>query len=114
MARYRPTTVARFWSKVDVRDNDIECWEWKASKNAGGYGRFKANGTTQNASRIAWEIAHDAPLWGKVARHTCDNPACCNPAHIIPGDQADNIADKMQRGGIGTACCAARRTRGRN
>ena len=97
MAVYDPITVARFWSKVDVTPDD-GCWEWRASRFPLGYGRFKANGVVQNASRIAWEIANERPLLHLMARHTCDNPGCCNPAHLVPGTQADNMADKVERG----------------
>lgn len=32
-----------------------------------------------------------------VTRHGCDNRACINPDHIIPGSNADNVHDKMER-----------------
>lgn len=32
------------------------------------------------------------------ARHTCDNPPCCRPKHLINGTHADNMADKKARG----------------
>lgn len=35
---------------------------------------------------------------GIVIRHTCDNPLCCNPRHLIPGTQADNVRDMVERG----------------
>ena len=34
---------------------------------------------------------------GEVARHTCDNPGCVNPDHIIAGTQLDNIRDREER-----------------
>lgn len=37
-------------------------------------------------------------LRGVVARHTCDNPRCINPEHIIPGTHADNNRDRAERG----------------
>ena len=35
---------------------------------------------------------------GEVARHTCDNPICVNPDHLLPGTQRDNVDDMMRRG----------------
>lgn len=35
---------------------------------------------------------------GEVARHTCDNPACCRPDHLVVGTQADNVRDRVERG----------------
>lgn len=34
----------------------------------------------------------------KVVRHTCDNPRCINPFHLILGTQHDNVHDAMERG----------------
>lgn len=98
MATHSPITVARFWSKVDVRPSSLECWEWRASVNRQGYGKFKDCGSVRNANAVAWEIANDAPLRGAVTRHSCDNPKCCNPAHLAKGTQADNMQDMVDRG----------------
>lgn len=39
-----------------------------------------------------------AELTGVVVRHTCDNPRCINPNHLIPGTKADNNRDRAERG----------------
>lgn len=36
-------------------------------------------------------------LSGVVVRHTCDNPRCINPDHLIPGTRADNNRDRAER-----------------
>lgn len=35
---------------------------------------------------------------GVVVRHTCDNPRCINPDHLIGGTKADNNRDRAVRG----------------
>lgn len=34
---------------------------------------------------------------GQVIRHTCDNPRCINPQHLIIGSRADNNKDRADR-----------------
>lgn len=35
---------------------------------------------------------------GKVIRHSCDNPRCINPSHLLIGTRADNNRDRAMRG----------------
>ena len=35
---------------------------------------------------------------GTVVRHTCDNPRCINPKHLLLGTVQDNIDDMVARG----------------
>ena len=50
--------------------------------------------------RYAYCIYHGIDLStieGKVVRHTCDNPRCINPLHLLLGTHADNVRDKVER-----------------
>lgn len=76
-----------------------ECWEWTRARNK-NYGMISVgNGKLRGAHIIAWELANDAELpAGMLIRHTCDNPPCTNPGHLLLGTQADNTADMVSRG----------------
>ncbi|KKC39889.1 hypothetical protein WH87_04800 [Devosia epidermidihirudinis] len=87
----------RFWSKVDVRGED-ECWPWTASSFPDGYGCFGYEGKTHHAQRIAFLLANGEFDRSLEVRHTCDNPPCCNPAHLLLGTHADNMRDMAERG----------------
>jgi len=81
----------------DVMPNG--CWEWRGMR-VFGYGKIRFGGAdepTLMAHRVAFE-RWNRPLEGEeIVRHTCDNPPCINPAHLLPGCHADNVADKVLR-----------------
>lgn len=89
--------LERFWKKVDKR-GEGECWPWTASTRKGGYGQFKKEPTLLSAHRIAFEVTHRKLDRGELVLHSCDNPNCCNPAHLSAGSQRANVADAMARG----------------
>jgi HNH endonuclease len=91
----RKNTEADFWAKIDRRGPD-ECWPWIGGRRVREYGGAWFEGKRQVASRVAFFLAHGR--WPDNARHSCDNPPCCNPAHIIEGDQQANMDDKVARG----------------
>lgn len=37
-------------------------------------------------------------LGDQVVMHTCDNPRCVNVQHLVPGTQAQNLADMRNKG----------------
>jgi hypothetical protein len=89
---------ARFWSKVEVTQNTCRCWEWRATRNSLGYGQFKLNGTATYAHRVAALLAGKQLDEDSVVMHVCDNPACCNPTHLIVGSHGANVADRVAKG----------------
>lgn len=89
----------RFWLQVQVLGPD-DCWEWQGSKSNPGYGRVgvgEQSGSTLLAHRVAYELTYGPISSEIVIRHKCDNPPCCNPAHLLAGTHADNVADKVAK-----------------
>lgn len=90
-----------FWAKVDKSGGGAACWPWKGRRLDAGYGRLVVNGKHVGANRIAYELTY-GPLGGLFACHTCDNPSCCNPAHLFAGTHSDNMADRKAKGRYAT------------
>jgi hypothetical protein len=87
---------SRFWAKVQKTGY---CWIWKGARNKRGYGRYTfPDGKTAYAHRIAFEEYFWPLSPGECVMHDCDNPSCVRPAHLTPGDRAENNADMGERG----------------
>lgn len=59
-----------------------------------GYGLFRLGSRTVSAHRLSYEIHKGAP-GNQQVRHTCDNPPCVNPEHLLLGNAKANSDDKM-------------------
>lgn len=90
----------RFWSYVEI-GLPGECWPWVGATggSSAAYGVFGFTGDNADyAHRIAFSIFCGPIEDGVVIRHTCDNPPCCNPSHLLPGSHQDNVDDMVFRG----------------
>jgi hypothetical protein len=90
---------ARFVSKVDTSGGQNACHEWTGLRHTNGYGLLsigtqKQRNLTLLAHRFAWELAHGSIPEGAHVLHRCDNPPCCNAAHLFLGNQQANNADR--------------------
>ena len=103
LAVMTPRRIERFWARVDQAGGPNACWPWCGSPGSQGYGLLQGatnyRGFSFLAHRIAFALYNQRdPLIGLLVRHSCDNPPCCNPAHLIEGTQKDNYDDAVERG----------------
>jgi hypothetical protein len=73
-----------------------ECWIWTGKCQWTGHAKFNLDNTWMQASRIMFYLTEG--YFPPVVRHTCDNPPCVNPYHLLGGTQADNLRDMSNRG----------------
>lgn len=92
-----PNRFVDMWKRVQVGAPD-ECWPWQGSTRRNGYGDFKRANRHYSAHRVAFTLATGVYPGRALVCHTCDNPGCCNPAHLFLGTVADNNLDKQRKG----------------
>ena len=89
----------RFWSRVDKSAGPDACWLWTGPRNHSGYGLTQWEGRTSTAHRVAKRLSRVRRIpERKFVCHKCDNPPCCNPAHLYLGDARSNARDASRRG----------------
>jgi len=87
--------VKRFWKHVNKTP---DCWLWRRSTNAKGYGQFILPDGPILAHRYAWQLTNGPVPDGLSVLHRCDNPPCVRPDHLFLGTLADNNHDMMEKG----------------
>ena len=94
------TFLNRFWSKVSKNPDDNGCLIWLGSRVNGRYGKISSGGRfglMLLAHRVAYEIATGIDPGNLKVLHSCDNPICCNPAHLSLGSSLDNSQDMVSK-----------------
>jgi hypothetical protein len=70
------------------------------AKDGGGYAVFSIRGLRTQVARyitaIKEGLSYEGDSW--QTRHTCDNPSCINPNHLVSGTAAQKAEDKILRG----------------
>ena len=85
------------WQQIDMRHKD-KCWLWKGKVNAkDGRPYITIEGKRRPVYVISLELYSGEEAKGRVARHSCDNPICCNPHHLSWGSHQDNMNDMKER-----------------
>lgn len=65
-----------------------------------GYAQRSVNNRLRYMHRLAYSEARglDERTLAGIVRHTCDNPRCINPEHLVLGSYAENTEDMLVRG----------------
>lgn len=89
-----PSARERFEAAVVRGPN---CWDWTGA-TVRGYGQLVVMGVKTYAHRFSYELAHGAISADLEILHTCDNPPCCNPEHLVLGTHKQNMEDAARKG----------------
>lgn len=96
----RLTPAERFAKKVE-RGGPDDCWPFTGTTDSFGHGQFFISPERGKipAHDFALELATGVRCPdGKEGCHDCDNPPCCNPAHVYYGTRKQNVDDMWRRG----------------
>lgn len=93
--QYSLNPIDRFNSRINKTET---CWLWTGTVRGKGYGWFQIDGKRKAAHRFSYETFKEPIEPGKVIMHTCDNPLCVNPEHLVQGTQKENIRDAITKG----------------
>lgn len=91
--------IKQFYTRpIDFEVNDNGCFNCTShNKNEDGYPIVGFRKKQWLMNRFVYtEMFGEIPE-NMVIRHTCDNPACINPEHLIIGTVQDNNQDMIER-----------------
>lgn len=92
----REAVVTRFWSQVDASAGPDACWPWTGYSEK-GYGRTHFMGRMVGAHELAVSFTTGERRAEHLETcHSCNNPPCCNPAHLRFDTSQSNAADAVR------------------
>lgn len=88
------TIPAAVLDRIDRSGGPEACWPWLGARKREGYGVAKVAGKVVRVPRLLLGLTDPR----EEALHSCDNPPCCNRAHLRAGTRQDNMDDMRERG----------------
>ncbi len=73
------------------------CWLWTGGLTHEGYAATVIEGKRSRVHRALFLDMRGGLAPNENACHSCDVRNCCNPDHIFPGTQGDNIRDMVSK-----------------
>ena len=78
-----------------------DCLVYTGHRNKDNYGIFGFNSKSYRTHCYSYEHYVGEIPKGLLVRHTCDNPPCVLPSHLVLGTHQDNMDDMVARGRAG-------------
>lgn len=94
----------RLLARIPTHLPPDQCWEYMGRRTVMGYGEidYRRSGDTRakpyRAHRLMYEFEVGPIPDGLFVCHSCDNPPCCNPAHLWLGTNEENSYDRHAKG----------------
>lgn len=73
------------------------CLIWTGGSRS-GYGLISFHGKKLSTHQAAYLAEHGCIPQGQLVRHTCRQPLCVNPAHLVLGTDESNAQDAIDHG----------------
>lgn len=88
--------LAKFPKNYKEESMIDSCWNWEGAKS-NKYGEIWYGSERYRAHRMSYIVFKNPIRSDQLVRHTCDNPLCVNPKHLILGNQQANMRDCVER-----------------
>lgn len=82
------------------RIDSMGCWVWTGADNGTGYGKIWAEGRTQYATRVIYQLLVGPIPENHDMDHLCRVVACVNPDHLEPVSHRENCLRGESRNAI--------------
>ena len=91
--------IVQVWSRIDSSGGPDACWPWVGTSGIPWktYGTMTIDGRNYRATRIVKHLTAGPFDESLYVCHACDNPPCCNPAHLWLGTARDNLRDALKK-----------------
>lgn len=93
------TVEDRFWAKVQIPPNPLDCWLWTAAPNPGnGYGVLQLGKRKREyAHRVSYELSMGSIPDALEIDHLCHVRLCVNPLHLQAVPASVNVKRQPRR-----------------